>query len=166
MLLHYWSFTISLCFGYRVRFLSYADVSFIPSLPSLYLPIRSVFLVYKTHQHLLRSHSNNVEGFPQFKSMTEFQIPSRSSRQFHPLFLKTSPLREERRECSRLSTQGMGTVEHDSITSPTFTDSGCVPNLMDEDNRLTELPDRWSVDFRDKAGDARPPNSSSILRGS
>ena len=46
---------------------------------------------------------------------------------------------------------------------PTFTNSGDDSNLMEEDDRQTELPDRWQTDFRNKAGDARPPNSSSIL---
>jgi hypothetical protein len=34
---------------------------------------------------------------------------------------------------------------------------------MGGDGRQTELPDRWQADFRHKAGDGRPLNSSSIL---
>ena len=94
--------------------------------------------------------------------MTEFQNPSHSSRQFHPP-LKSSPLRGERRESSRLPAQETGTDERDSTISPTFSNSGCGPNLKGEDDRRTELTDRWPADFRDKAGDARPSDSSSIL---
>jgi len=54
----------------------------------------------------------------------------------------------------------MGTDERDSTKSPPFTSSGYGPNLMSEDDRQTELPD---ADFPDKARDARPPNSRSIL---
>jgi hypothetical protein len=139
--------------------LSYAGVPLIPGLPSLYLSIKSVLLVYKTRQHLLQSRSNSVEDFPRFKSMTEFQIPSRSFRQFHPP-LKTSPLREEHREFSRLSVQGIGTDKPDQAIYPAFTNSGYGLNLMSENDRQTELP---GAEFFDKARDARPLNSSSIL---
>jgi hypothetical protein len=141
--------------------LSYAGVLYIPGLPMLYLSIKSVLLVYKTHQHLLQSPSNNVEGFPQFRGMIEFQIPSRSSRQLHPP-LTMSPLPVERTESSHLSAQEIGTDERDSTISLTFTNSGYGPNPMGEDYRQTEVPDRWQADFR-QAGNGRPPNSSSIL---
>lgn len=94
--------------------------------------------------------------------MTDFQIPSRSSRQFHPP-LKMSSLPEKRKESSRLSAQEMGMDKRDSTISPTFTNSGYGPNLTGEDDEQTKLPDRWQAGFRVKAEDRRPPNSSSIL---
>jgi hypothetical protein len=72
-----------------------------------------------------------------------------------------SPLPEEPTE--HLSAQEIGTDEHDSTISLTFTNSGYGPNPMGENVRQTELPDRWRADFRHKAGDGRPLNSSSIL---
>jgi hypothetical protein len=91
--------------------------------------------------------------------MTEFQIPSPSSRQFHPP-LKTSSLPEKRREFSHLSTHR--TDERDSTISPTFTNSGYGSNLVAEVDRQTKLPDRWQAEIRDR-GNGRRPNSSSIL---
>lgn len=90
--------------------------------------------------------------------MTEFQI---CSRQFHPP-LTMSPLPEERTETAHLSTQENGTDERDPTTSLPFTNSG-YGNPMGEDDQQTELPDRWQADFRHKAGNERPPNSSSVL---
>lgn len=95
--------------------------------------------------------------------MTEFQIPSRSFRQKSHLPLKTSPIPEESRESSHLSAQEMEIDERDSTISLAFTNPGYGPNLMGEDDRQTELPNRWQAEIRDKAGDRRPPNSSCIL---
>jgi hypothetical protein len=134
----------------RVRFLSYAGVPFIPGLPSLYLSIKSVHRVHKTNQHLQRARAGSVEDFRQFGGVspkTEFQIPSRSSQQFH-LPLKTSPLPDERSECSYFSAQEMGTDERDSTISmsfPTFINPGHGPNSMGEDDRQTEQPEGVGV---------------------
>ncbi|KAF8156935.1 hypothetical protein B0H34DRAFT_711243 [Crassisporium funariophilum] len=65
-----------------VRFLGYAGVPLLLSLPSLYLSIRSITRVYKTYRHLQRARSDSVDGFtsmPRNCRKLHFQIPTRAA---------------------------------------------------------------------------------------
>lgn len=148
--------------------MSYAGVPFIIGLPSLYLSIKSVITVYKTHRHLQRSRSDSVDVFSQFARTThshdtnlrtsttqvrfdphlrEQIVPTisnraLSSRQFHLPF----------KSC-HLSAQEIGTDDRDSSISESFP-TFAKPNLIGKDDQ----PDGWQAEANGKVGAARPPS--------
>jgi len=166
MLLHYLRLITYFVSTGRVRFLSYAGLPFVPGLPSLYLSIKSVRIVYKTHRHLQRSHSDSIGGFSQFgmvSQKTDFQnstlttstvqvpadsvsreqivpaisSPALASRQFH---LPFKTIREHREPYLPAQAQETEIDDRDSTISmsfPAFTGPGHMVGLTSKGDRPT-----------------------------
>ncbi|KAF8801083.1 hypothetical protein BYT27DRAFT_7310995 [Phlegmacium glaucopus] len=166
-----------------VRFLSYAGLPFVLGLPSLYLSIKSVRIVYKTYRHLQRSRSDSVNGFSQIGRVSRkaelqnltcttstahvladpqrreqivpaISSPELASQQFH---LPFKAIREHR-ESSLYPAQEIEIDDRDSTVSMSFASPGRVITFTTgEDDRPTEQPDSQQVEIH---GNRRQPSTT------